>query len=419
MTHKHSINVLLLALLLAGSALSYSSCSKDDDVSTGAVPQFPKEKEEEPEENAPELTATIRYADAKLTAYNFSYLSQDPYGNPAVLSGTITIGDEVKKGWTARGLLLYNRTTAFTEADAPTNGELTAQKILVGSGLITISADHYGFGATSDEHQPYGIGIPNAQTSVDALIAAKKLLPKLGYKWNDKYLFNVGYSQGGQTALAVLRIITEQHPELQITQTIAGGGTYDICSCYRSFIERDYSDHPGTVVAVILAFNEFFNLNIPHEKLFKEPLLNHIDEWYYSKEYSLGRVDKLIGYIPVSQYLSDDLLDLNSPTSQKLMEALEKDNLCAGWKPRRTENITLVHNKSDLTVPYANAEQFYQFAHDQNGVKVEMYAKDWGSWFEQPEHETGAIFFALKVVNSVSSTYGILPWVNPFDLDIF
>lgn len=407
---------LLLVLLLAGGALSYSSCSKDDEVTTTQRPYTPKDEPatpEEPDEYEPELTGTVRYDEYKLTAYHFNYRSQDPYGNPAILSAAITIGDEVTKAQPARGLLLYNRTTAFKEADAPTQGELTAQKIIVGSGLIAISADHYGFGATADQHQSYGIGIPNAQSSVDALIAAKKLLPKLGYRWNDKFLFNVGYSQGGQTALAVVRIITEQHPELKITQTIAGGGTYDICATYRSFIESDYSDHPGTVVAVVLAFNEFFQLNIPRERLFKEPLLSHIDEWYYSKNFSLSGVDRRIGDVPVSQYLSDELMDLNSETSRQLMAALDKDNLCAGWTPRKNEKITLVHHKRDKTVPYVNAEQFYQFAHNEHGgTDIEMYTRDWGRQFNLSEHETGAIYFSLKVVNSVSGTLGILPWVS-------
>lgn len=418
---KQFLTLLALLMTLATVPVAITSCADDETTPGTATPQPPKPEEpEEPDPLTPTLTATVRYDKAKLTAYHFNYHSTDPYGNPAILSAAITIGDEVEKNKNARGLLIYNRTSAFTESDAPTNGELTAQKILVGSGLITISADHYGFGATADKHQAYGIGIPNAQSSIDALIAAKKLLPQLGYRWNDKILFNVGYSQGGQTALAVVKLITEQHPELQITHSVIGGGTYDICATYRKFIETDYSDLPGTVVAVMLSFNEYFGLHIPLGKLFREPLLSHIYEWYYSKQYSLGNICRKIGDVPMSQYVTDEIMDLTSPTSQLLMSALDQDNLCAGWTPRQNESITLVHHKADRSVPYENTERFYAYAHDELHMNnVTLQARNWTPLFNTTEHETGAIYFALACVNKISSTLGILPWVDVFSLDIF
>lgn len=419
---KQFLSLLALLMTLATFPVAITSCADDETTPGSATPKPPTPEEpEEPDPLAPTLTATVRYDKAKLTAYNFNYYSTDPYGYPAILSAAITIGDEVvryqKK---ARGLVIYNRVSAFQEDDSPTGGELTAEKILAGSGLITISADHYGFGATADKHQAYGIGIPNAQSCVDALLAAKKLLPKLGFKWDDKVLFNVGYSQGGQTALAVLKIITEQHPELQITHTVAGAGTYDLCETYRQLIKSNYTNHPSTIVAVVLAFNEYFQLGIPLANLFKEPLLSHIDEWFYSKKYSIGQLDHLMGDIPVSDFLSEEMQDLETPTAKKFMAAFQQDNLCTGWTPRKNEHITLVHNKSDQTVPLTNTEFFFAFAHDEQGLSnVNLEVKDWGSMFGQPAHETGAILFALTCVNRISNTLGILPWVDVFSLDIF
>ena len=420
---KRLLFLLAILVTLATVPVAFTSCADDETTSGSATPMPPQPEEPEEEDPlAPTLTATVRNDQDKLTAYHFNYHSTDPYGNPAILSAAITVGDEVVRQQKnkARGLVIYNRVSAFREDDAPTGGEQTAEKILAGSGLITISADHYGFGTTADKHQAYGIGIPNAQTSVDALLAAKKLLPTLGFKWDDKILFNVGYSQGGQTALAVVRVITEQHPELQITHTITGGGTYDLCETYRQLVQRDYSDHPATIVAVILAFNEYFQLNIPHENIFKEPLLSHIDDWFYSKEYSVGQIDRLIGYIPASDYLTEEMLDLESPIAQQFMAAFQQDDLCSGWTPRKKESIILVHNKSDLTVPVANAEHFYAFAHDEQGLSnVKLNVKDWGSQFGLSAHETGGVWFALDCINKISSTLGILPWVDVFSLDVF
>ena len=420
---KRLLSLLALLVALTTVPVAIISCADDEATPGSATPRPPQPEEPEEEDPlAPTLTATVRNYQAKLTAYHFNYHSTDPYGNPAILSAAITVGDEVVKQLKkkARGLVIYNRVSAFQEDDSPTGGEQTAEKILAGSGLIIISADHYGFGATADKHQAYGIGIPNAQSSVDAFLAAKKLLPKLGFTWDNKILFNIGYSQGGQTALAVVRVITEQHPDLKITHTITGGGTYDLCESYRQFIQRDYSDHPATIVAVLLAFNEYFHLGIPHANIFKEPLLSHIDDWFYSKEYSVGTLDRLIGYIPASDYLTEEMCDLESPTAQKFMAAFQQEDLCSGWTPLQDEHITLVHNKSDLTVPVANAELFYAFAHDGQGLSnLKMEVKDWGSQFGQSAHETGGIWFALNSINKISSTLGIFPWVDVFSLDVF
>ncbi len=421
---KHFLRLLIVLLALAAAPLGFTACSGDDASPSGTTPRPPKPEAEpeEPDPLAPTLTDTVRFEKDHLTAYYFNYHSTDPYGNPAILSAAISVGDEVVKRQQkkARGLVIYNRVSAFQEDDAPTGGFLTAEKILAGSGLITVSADHYGFGATADKHQAYGIDIPNAQSSVDALFAAKKLLPTLGFKWDDNILFNVGYSQGGQTAIAALRLLTEQHPEQRITHTIAGGGTYDLCETYRQFILHGTTNHPATIVAVLLAFNEYFRLDFPYERLFKEPLCSHIDEWFYSKQYSVGELDHLIGDIPVSDFLTEEMQDLESPTAQQFMTAFQQDDLCTGWTPRRQENITLVHNKSDLTVPIANAEHFYAFAHDEQGLSnIKLNVRDWGSQFGQQAHETGGIYFALDVINSICSTLGIFPWVDVFAIDVF
>ena len=102
------------------------------------------------------------------------------------------------------------------------------------------------------------------------------------------------------------------------------------------------------------------------------------------------------------------------------MAAFQQEDLCSGWTPLQDEHITLVHNKSDLTVPVANAELFYAFAHDEQGLyNLKMEVKDWGSQFGQSAHETGGIWFALNCINKISSTLGILPWVDVFSIDVF
>ena len=75
------------------------------------------------------------------------------------------------------------------------------------------------------------MGDTNAQTSIDALLAARQLLPELGIKFalgKDRQVFNMGYSQGAQTAIGVLKVASEKYPDLRFTHTFAGGGPYDM-----------------------------------------------------------------------------------------------------------------------------------------------------------------------------------------------
>ena len=405
--NKHWLWMLVAVLTMFGPTV-LTSCSSDDEPSA----EQPEEVVELPEARVYE---TVRYDEDKTTAYNFEYPSTDPFGKPVMLSGTITVGDEVNASSPARGLLLYNHFTVYRADQCPSKGDLDVQKAVTGSGLITISADYYGFGITEDKQQAYCIAGVNAQASVDALLAAKKLLPTLGYTWDDHVLFNAGYSQGGQTSLGVVRLIDQKYPDLHITWTFAGGGSYDIPETYRQMIKSDTSGMPSTVISVLLAYNEYFELGIPREQIFKEPVLSNIDEWVLSKKYSRTAIDDKVGSLSVSQFATPEMLDLNSSLSQKYMAALEKDNLCKGWHPRAENRILLVHNTQDITVPVENTENLYRFLIEQ-GVpenNISYKVSNMGKLPNTPAHEMGAVFFAIHAITLVCEELDIKPWIDP------
>lgn len=406
---KHLRYGLIAVVLMFCGITIFTSCSVDDD------PNVPREQVT----TDPRVTSIDYVAASKMTVYNIEYPSTDPFGKPVMLSGTITVGDEVNASTPARGLLLYNHFTEFRADQCPSKGELSIQKIICGSGLITISADYYGFGITEDKQQAYCISSVNAQASVDALLAAKKLLPQLGYAWDEDILFNAGYSQGGQTTMAVVRLIDEKYPDLHITYSFAGGGSYDIPATYRDFIESDVTGMPATVISVLLAYNEYFSLGIPRSEIFIEPVLSHIDDWVLSKKYTNEQINEKVGSLHVSSFATPALLDLGSSLSKRYWEALEKDNLCKGWKPRKDEHILLVHNTSDITVPPSNTVNMVAFLKEQGVENVSVMLDDYGSLFGQPAHETGAVVFAMSAIIQVCATLNIKVWFNLSDLNLF
>lgn len=102
------------------------------------------------------------------------------------LSGSIIVGDEVDaNNKKAAGTVLYNHFTVFQKDECPSHGELAVPMIVVGSKMILVAPDYYGFGVTESKNQAYCISRANAQASVDALIAARELLKEKGYTWDD------------------------------------------------------------------------------------------------------------------------------------------------------------------------------------------------------------------------------------------
>ena len=355
------------------------------------------------------ITDSVRYEAAHMTAYNYVYPSTDPDGQPVTLSATITMGDSIKQAKSAMGLILYNHFSVYRADQCPSRGELSIQKSLARSPLITVSPDHYGFGATESKHQAYCISSVNAQASVDALLAAEVLLTDMGYTWSDN-LFNVGYSQGGQTAMGVTRLVAQSYPDISFTCTLAGAGPYDIASTYRLMMQDSVGGYPSNIISVLLSYNEFAHLDITHDAMFLEPVLSHISEWFFSKQYTRQEIDALVGTLLVADYLTPALIDLNSDLSQQLSQAFDADNLCQGWTPRSNEPIYLFHNTQDNIVSPANTVNLYNHLMASGATHVTLDTAAYGTSPVLNGHDTGALIFIVNTTNVLAEMLGIEPW---------
>ena len=358
------------------------------------------------------ITDTLVYAlYPTLTNYNFVYPSTDPFGNEVMLSGTITVNRRILSDKRGDGLVLYNHYTIFKDEECPSKGYLDIPGLLnttlMSNRLIIISPDYYGFGETADKMQAYCIPTANAHASVDALIAARQLLKKGGFEWDEDELLNIGYSQGGQTAIAVLRLIDEQYPDIHITRTLAGGGPYDMGETYRQFLKGDKTGMPSTIISVLLAYNEYYRLGLPRSSMFVEPTLSHIDDWLLSKKLNVLQIDTKVGSKGLESYIAPDLFDLDSEVSRKVMNALNSESLCQGWRLRQGENILLVHHTKDAIVPIENTQNLYNFLQAQGTGNVELQTVNFLSLgVGQINHVTGAAAFLTYINRWIRQHYG-------------
>jgi len=405
----------MAVIMAVSTGVIFTSCSNSDDADpdTEVVQTLP----------AARITETIRKEEAKATVYNIEYPSVDPYGQPVTLSGSIIVGDEVEAGKKAEGMVLYNHFTVFQKGQCPSRGDLGIVLKVVGSKLIAVTSDYYGFGSTVDKNQAYCMSRTNAQASVDALLAARQLLKEKGYTWGD-YLFNLGYSEGGQTAMGVVRLVAEKYPDIKITHTVAGAGPYDIGETYRQLVSSGETSMPSTVISTLLAYNEYYKLGVNNSEMFLEPTLSNVPVYLLSKTYKREELEGNLASTKVAEWLQPDFFDFKSGVSMKFMEVFEKDNLSKGWKPRGDERISMVHNTLDACVPYANTTQMSEFF-KQAGFKVDQGItsdryQD-GKVFVFPvilpslsdkvgTHEMGAIAFVTELTTVICHYLDIKPW---------
>lgn len=390
---KHLLKLICLVCLL-------TACHRDD----------PEPWPEPQPIDALYITDSVRYEAEHMTAYNYVYPSTAPNGRHITLSATITLGDSVKQSRSAMGFILYNHYSIFRADQCPTRGELAIQKTLAQSPLITVSPDYYGFGVTEECNQAYCMSESNAVASVDALKGAKELLANMGYSWGDN-LFNVGYSQGGQTAVGVTRWVAQHCPDINITSTLAGAGPYDMAATYGMMMQNTMAAQPSNIIGVLLAYNEFSQLGMERPQMFLEPVLSHIDDWFYSKRYTRQEIDAMIGTQAVEAYLSPALLDFETELSQRLIQALESDNQCQGWTPRSNESIYLFHNTDDNVVPVVNTVNLYQHLISAGATQVTLDTAAYGSSATVNGHDIGALFFIVNATNIMCNMLGIESWM--------
>lgn len=399
----------VLITLVIGLAFFVASCSKDGFTPYDPTPYVNPE---------PKVTGTGYLEDYQLKIYNFEYPSSDPYGRPVTLSGAITVGDEVTDETPAVGTVVINHFTTYRRDQCPSKGDLMIQKIVSGTGLVAVSPDLYGFGSAEAYHQAYCMGKTNAQAGIDALLSARKLFPELGISFaegKESQLFNLGYSQGGQTTIALLKLVTEKYPDINITHSFAGAGPYSIPDTYRSFIESGQTGMPSTVVSVLLAYDEFFKLGISRSDMFKSPVLENIDSWFLSKDYSSSQIDEFIGSLTLPDITTADMMDINSDISRKFMAVFDTENLCKGWAPKQGERINMVYHEKDTTVPPVNSTMLYDYL--VNTLHMENVSLKGASVSDLipasvSRHEAGAIDFAYDVVGTLDTEYGISAWAG-------
>ena len=340
--------------------------------------------------------------------YVFNYPSFDPFGNPCTLSGTITVDKTlIKDKKPYNGILLYNHFTIYATTQAPSRGAVEFPTGAAFTNFIVVAPDYYGFGITEKEPQTYCISRANGRASLDAYLAAKRLIEDLKVKKGDDFVI-AGYSEGGQTTMSVLREISERHPEIKVKRAFAGDGPYDINSMYDA-ITKGTTEMPSTVCNVLYAFNHFFRLGYDIHDYLKDPVAKNFNKWFLSKENKRRALDEeLIKTKKTSDICTDAVLNTNSALSRKFKAAFSQDALTSGWTPRRDFDVMLFHDTKDDVVPVENFYAMSKFL-KAKGIKTEEFVGEYSSETTKEagitNHEVSALTFFLRIIEWMTANY--------------
>ena len=294
--------------------------------------------------------------------YLFTYPTTDHAGKPCVMSAVLYLSPEQRASKRIGKMAMYSHYTIMRSDEAPTQGNVfDLQAIGLGKGMAVVAADYEGFGASGDRLQAYCFAEANARASIDALLAARTWLTEQGYTLGDSIL-NYGYSQGGQTAMAALKLSqTEYRGRVHFQKTIAGAGPYDLRLTFRKFLEWQKIGQPAVLPMTVLAFNELFDLKIKYKDVFYEPLASNVKSWLVSKKFSSDEFRNLIGTDSIAKYMKPAYCDSTTAEMASVLSYVDRMRFTGDWTPDPDTNVKLYHSMNDDIVAPENSIRMYQW----------------------------------------------------------
>ncbi len=300
----------------------------------------------------------------------YEYPSKDADGKTVTVSSVMMVPSDIVEGKTpCDGMVLFHHSTIGDPSEAPSQDGGEMLGVLLANPLkpnyIIVASDNIGYGSSADHNLAYLCGDVNARNALDGLLVAREILTERQIS-QGKYLFNLGYSQGGTDAMYAARLRDmEYKDDIVFTKTFAGGGVMDCEKAYTEFAKDGNWDSMKDIAIMLISLNENYHLGINYDELFKEPIASSVPEFLKTKKKSslnLQNVDSL------NQLLQPVYMDLRSEPSQKLLKMLSEVKIANGWEPDLTQNYFIEHSRHDNYVPVQSVRSLLKYMKE-NGFK--------------------------------------------------
>lgn len=299
-----------------------------------------------------------RHTNKHYVTFPVAYWSTDPQGDSLLVSGRVYL----PKRRYLNGIMIACHYTMTSDAEVPSNA-LSMESLFTMKGYAVIMPDYVGYGVSRDEVHPYLHWRSAAQTAVDLLNCMPELLDYYGYSYPVDVVV-AGYSQGGAVALGVTRMLEELDSTWMVRKLYAGAGPYDPAGTYLYSMERNEMGIPAAIPLIVMGLNDAYDLGFELKDFFLEPLLSNYDEWVRSKEFTVEEINHLMGSTIMTELMTEEALDLDSPQADVLYEVLLW-NSNVGYDLRAPAYF--LHSLDDEVVPILNTINLQEQMPDENG----------------------------------------------------
>ena len=304
------------------------------------------------------MVKMYRYTNKHYVTFPVAYWSTDPQGDSLLVSGRVYL----PKQRYLNGIMIGCHYTITSDIEAPSN-MLSMESLFAMKGYAVIMPDYVGYGLSRDKVHPYLHWRSAAKTAVDLLNCMPELLEYYGYSYPIDVVVT-GYSQGGAVALGVTRMLEELDSMWIVRKLYAGAGPYDPAGTYLYSMERNEMGIPTAIPLIVMGLSDAYELEFKQEDFFLEPLLSNYEEWVLSKEYTVGDINYLMGSTVMTELMTEEALDMDSPLADMLYEVLLW-NSNVGYDLRSPAYF--LHSIDDEVVPILNTINLQEQMPDESG----------------------------------------------------
>lgn len=304
------------------------------------------------------MVKMYRYTNKHYVTFPVAYWSTDPQGDSLLVSGRVYL----PKRRYLNGIMIACHYTITSDMEAPSN-MLSMESLFAMKGYAVIVPDYVGYGLSRDKLHPYLHWRSAAKTAVDLLNCIPELLEYYGYSYPIDVVVT-GYSQGGAVAFGVTRMLEELDSMWIVRKLYAGAGPYDPAGTYLYSMERNEMGIPAAIPLIVMGLSDAYDLEFKQEDFFLEPLLSNYEEWVLSKEYTVGDINYLMGSTVMTELMTEEALDMDSPLADMLYEVLLW-NSNVGYDLRSPAYF--LHSIDDEIVPILNTINLQEQMPDENG----------------------------------------------------
>ena len=304
------------------------------------------------------MVKMYRYTNKHYVTFPVAYWSTDPQGDSLLVSGRVYL----PKQRHLNGIMIACHYTITSNMEAPSN-MLSMESIFAMKGYAVIMPDYVGYGLSRDKLHPYLHWRSAAQTAVDLLNCMPELLEYYGYSYPIDVVVT-GYSQGGAVALGVTRMLEELDSMWIVRKLYAGAGPYDPAGTYLYSMERNEMGIPAAIPLIVMGLSDAYELEFELEDFFLDPLLSNYEEWVLSKEYTVSDINYLMGSTVMTELMTEEALDMDSPLADMLYEVLLW-NSNVGYDLRSPAYF--LHSIDDEVVPILNTINLQEQMPDESG----------------------------------------------------